>query len=575
MIMEQLNGAQQVVRVLEDLGVTKIFGYPGAAVTDIYDELYNSQKVEHILARHEQGAVHMADGFSRATGGVGVAIVTSGPGATNTVTALATAYGDSIPLVLITGQVSTDLIGTDAFQEVDTMGVTRPVVKYSFLCKKPEDIVKNIRKAFYIASTGRKGPVVVDIPKNCQNRNYFFDYDVTSDVSIRSYNPTVFGHKGQVKRAATELKKAKQPVILIGGGVVQGNACDEIYKIAKRMNIPVVSTLMGISGFPASDPQYLGMLGMHGLYEANETMHNSDLIFAVGTRFADRATNKVSKFCPDARIIHIDVDPASISKTVSADIPIVGDAKTVLNQIIGAMDELKVEKNEEISLWWDKINAFKEKKCLSYARKEGIIRPQQVIETLSKLNAELSLDMFVTTDVGQHQMFTAQYFKFETPRHLLTSGGLGTMGVGLPAAIGAKFALPDANVFCITGDGSFQMNMQELAVCRKYNLPVKVFILNNSVLGMVRQFQTVFYKERYSATNLDGNPDFLKIAEAYGFKGVRITDADKLEESLKEVLLMKDEFVLVDIITDTNTKVMPWLRANGSMVDMMLNDEEK
>ncbi|MGN0915942.1 MAG: biosynthetic-type acetolactate synthase large subunit [Succinivibrio sp.] len=572
--MEQLNGAQQVVRVLEDLGVTKIFGYPGAAVTDIYNVLYDSKKLTHILARHEQGAVHMADGYSRATGKVGVAIVTSGPGATNTVTALATAYGDSIPLVLITGQVATSLIGTDAFQEVDTMGVTRPVVKYSFLCKKPEDIARNIRKAFYIASTGRKGPVVVDIPKDCQNRGYFFDYDETSDVSIRSYNPTVAGHKGQVKRAANLIAKAKRPVVLIGGGVVQGEAAGEIYTIAKRMRLPVVSTLMGISGYPASDPQYLGMLGMHGLYEANETMHNSDLIFAVGTRFADRATNKVSKFCPDATIVHIDVDPASISKTVQADVPIVGDAKTVLNQIIDALDELKAEPNAEIDEWWQKIEVFKQKHCLNYKKVDGVIRPQEVIETISRLSKELNLNPYVTTDVGQHQMFTAQYFKFEQPRHFMTSGGLGTMGLGFPAAIGTQFALPDATVLCISGDGSFQMNMQELAVCRKYNLPIKVFILDNSVLGMVRQFQTVFYDERYSATNLDGNPDFVKLAEAYGFDAVRITEESKLESTIREVLMQKDKFILVDVLTDINTKVMPWQRANGSMVDMMLNNEE-
>ncbi len=569
--MEKLNGAQQVIRVLEDFGVTQIFGYPGAAVTDIYNELYDS-KITHVLARHEQGAVHMADGYARSTGKVGVAIVTSGPGATNTVTALATAYGDSIPLVLITGQVSTDLIGTDAFQEVDTMGVTRPVVKYSFLCKKPEDIAINMRKAFYIASTGRKGPVVVDIPKNCQNRKYFFDYETKSDVYIRSYNPTVYGHKGQVKRAASELVKAKHPVMLIGGGVIQGNACEEAYKLAKRLNLPVVSTLMGISAFPTRDPQYLGMLGMHGLYEANETMHNSDLIFAVGTRFADRATNLVAKFCPNATVVHVDVDPASISKTVSANLPIVGDAKTVLGQISQALDELKLEPSD-LTEWWKTIEQFKAKNCLHYSKIEGMIRPQEALETLNRVCTELKLDPYVTTDVGQHQMFAAQFLDFDKPRHFMTSGGLGTMGVGFPAAIGAKFAHPDADVICITGDGSFQMNMQELAVCRKYNLPVKIFILDNSVLGMVRQFQTVFYEKRYSATNLDGNPDFVKIAEAYGFKGIRITESDKLESTIREVMMAKDQFMLVDIITDTNTKVMPWQRANGSMIDMMLNEE--
>ncbi|MDO5351484.1 MAG: biosynthetic-type acetolactate synthase large subunit [Succinatimonas sp.] len=571
--MEQLNGAAQVVRCLEDLGVTEIFGYPGAAVTDIYDELYDSKKIHHTLARHEQGAVHMADGFARSTGKVGVAMVTSGPGATNTVTALATAYGDSIPLVLITGQVKTSLIGTDAFQEVDTMGVTRPVVKYSFLCKKPEDIVVNLRKAFYIASTGRKGPVVVDIPKDCQNRRYLFDYSSDSELHLRSYNPTIFGHKGQVRRAASLIANAKKPVMLIGGGVIQGDACEEVLKFAHKLSLPVCSTLMGISGFPASDPLWLGMLGMHGLYEANETMHNSDVIFAVGARFADRATNNVQKFCPNATVIHIDVDPASISKTIQADIPIVGDAKTVMHQINEALDEIEIGEQSRLDPWWEQIKAFKQKDCLKYKKYDGIIRPQEAIEVISHLSKQYH--PYVTTDVGQHQMFTAQYFKFDTPRHFMTSGGLGTMGFGFPAAIGAQLAMPDATVMCITGDGSFQMNMQELAVCRKLKLPLKVFILNNSVLGMVRQFQTVFYNSRYSATILDGNPDFLTIAKAYGFKGYRISDESKLEETIAEVLSLKDEFVLVDIITDTNTKVMPWQRADGSMIDMMLNDEQK
>lgn len=571
--MEQLNGAAQVVRCLEDLGVTEIFGYPGAAVTDIYDELYDSKKIHHTLTRHEQGAVHMADGYARSTGKVGVALVTSGPGATNTVTALATAYGDSIPLVLITGQVKTSLIGTDAFQEVDTMGVTRPVVKYSFLCKKPEDIVVNLRKAFYIASTGRKGPVVVDIPKDCQNRRYLFDYSSDSEVHLRSYNPTIFGHKGQVKRAANLIANAKKPVMLIGGGVIQGEACEEVLKFAHRLSLPVCSTLMGISGFPASDPLWLGMLGMHGLYEANETMHNSDVIFAVGARFADRATNNVEKFCPNATVIHIDVDPASISKTVQADIPIVGDSKTVMHQINEALDEIEIGPKSRLDPWWAQINEFKLKNCLKYKKYDGIIRPQEAIEVISRLSKQYN--PYVTTDVGQHQMFTAQYFKFDYPRHFLTSGGLGTMGFGFPAAIGAQLAMPEATVMCITGDGSFQMNMQELAVCRKLKLPLKVFILDNSVLGMVRQFQTVFYHSRYSATILDGNPDFLTIAKAYGFKGYRISEESKLEETIAEVLSLKDEFVLVDIITDTNTKVMPWQRADGSMIDMMLNDEQK
>ncbi|MBQ9275313.1 MAG: biosynthetic-type acetolactate synthase large subunit [Succinivibrio sp.] len=569
--MDKLCGAAQLIRALEELEVTEIFGYPGATVVDIYDELLNSQKIHHTLARHEQGAVHEADGYARASGRVGVALVTSGPGATNTVTALATAYGDSIPLVLISGQVSTSMIGTDAFQEVDTMGVTRPVVKYSFLCKKPEDIVPNIRKAFFIASTGRKGPVVVDIPKNCQSRSYLFDYEPSSDMHLRSYNPTVYGHKGQVNRAAEELCKAARPVVMAGGGIVQGAAGPMLESLVARLNLPVVSTLMGIGAYPCNDRRYIGMMGMHGLYEANETMHHSDLVFAVGTRFADRATNNVRKFCPEAKIIHIDVDPASISKTVHADIPIVGDAAAVLGQINSKLEELKAQPHPEIGKWWEQIAAWQDKKCLSYTEKEGIIRPQRVIETLYRLLE--GRGAIITTDVGQHQMFAAQYYRFPGRRNFLSSGGLGTMGFGLPAAVGAQKALPERLVVTVTGDGSFQMNLQELSVARKYNMPLKIVILDNSVLGMVRQFQSVFYQGRYAATYLDCNPDFVKIAEAYDCVGIRVTEQNKLEEGLKQALEVQDRPVIVDVVTDTDTKVLPWQRADGSMIDMLLNTD--
>ena len=570
--MEKMNGAAQLVRALEELGVTEIFGYPGATVVDIYDELLNSKKIHHTLARHEQGAVHEADGYARASGKTGVALVTSGPGATNTVTAIATAYMDSVPLVVISGQVSTNLIGTDAFQEVDTVGVTRPVVKYSFLCKRPEDVAVNIRKAFYIASTGRKGPVLVDIPKNCQSKRYVFDYEPNSEVRLRSYNPTVFGHKGQVRRAAELLNRAKRPVMLLGGGVVQGEASKESCSLAKRMNLPVVTTLMGIGAFPETDAQSLGMLGMHGLFEANEAMNGADLIFAAGTRFADRSTNNVRKFCPDATVVHIDVDPASISKTVHADVPIVGDVKTVLNQISAVLDEMELRPNDELQPWWSQIEKWRGRHCLSYQRKPDMIRPQTVIETVYRLSKDR--DPIVTTDVGQHQMFTAQYFKFDKPRRLITSGGLGTMGFGVPAAVGVQKALPDRTVITFTGDGSFQMCFQELALAAKYRMPLKIFILDNSVLGMVRQFQTVFYHHRYAGTNLDFNPDFLKIAEAYGALGIRVKKEAELEDAITKALNEKDRPAIVDVITDTNAIVLPWQRADGSMVEMIL-DEEK
>lgn len=570
--MEKMNGAAQLVRALEELGVTEIFGYPGATVVDIYDELLNSKKIHHTLARHEQGAVHEADGYARASGKTGVALVTSGPGATNTVTAIATAYMDSVPLVVISGQVSTNLIGTDAFQEVDTVGVTRPVVKYSFLCKRPEDVAVNIRKAFYIASTGRKGPVLVDIPKNCQSKRYVFDYEPNSEVRLRSYNPTVFGHKGQVRRAAELLNRAKRPVMLLGGGVVQGEASKEACALAKRLNLPVVTTLMGIGAFPETDAQSLGMLGMHGLFEANEAMNGADLIFAAGTRFADRSTNNVRKFCPDATVVHIDVDPASISKTVHADVPIVGDVKTVLNQISSVLDEMDLRSNEELQAWWSQIEKWRGRHCLSYQRKPDMIRPQTVIETVYRLSK--GRDPIVTTDVGQHQMFTAQYFKFDKPRRLITSGGLGTMGFGVPAAVGVQKALPDRTVITFTGDGSFQMCFQELALAAKYRMPLKIFILDNSVLGMVRQFQTVFYHHRYAGTNLDFNPDFLKIAEAYGALGIRVKREAELEDAITKALNEKDRPTIVDVITDTNAIVLPWQRADGSMVEMIL-DEEK
>lgn len=569
--MVMLNGAQIVVRTLEDLGVTQMFGYPGATVIDIYDELYNSKQIVHHLARHEQGAVHMADGFARATGKVGCAIVTSGPGATNTVTAIATAYGDSIPLVVITGQVATSLIGSDAFQEVDTVGITRPVVKHSFLCKKPEDIQVNIQKAFYIASTGRKGPVVVDIPKNCQNPQVLVEYKENLDIKMRSYNPTVFGHKGQVRRAVKLISEAKKPVLIYGGGVVQGEAAPELLKLAHHFKLPVTSTLMGLSGFPGTDPQNLGMVGMHGTYEANEAMHNSDLVVAIAVRFDDRVTNNAKKFCPNAKLIHVDVDPASISKCVHADLPIVGDCKAVLKQLNEAVEEANLEPNPQIDAWWDEINTYRAKNSLAYQKSQDKIMPQQVIEAVYKATQGQAI---VTTDVGQHQMFTAQFYKFDSPRQFITSGGLGTMGFGFPAACGAKVAFPDRDVICFTGDGSFQMNMQELSTCKQYHIPVKIFILDNHTLGMVRQWQSLFYHQRYSQTDLTFNPDFEKLADAFGHKALKVSDPAKLDEVVQQALSMKDDLVIVDVLVDTDAKVFPMQKVGGSMADMILKEED-
>ncbi|HIV14983.1 MAG TPA: biosynthetic-type acetolactate synthase large subunit [Candidatus Avisuccinivibrio pullicola] len=569
--MTMLNGAQMVVRTLEDLGVTDLFGYPGATVIDIYDEILNSPKLVHHLARHEQGAVHMADGYARASGKVGCAIVTSGPGATNTVTAIATAYGDSIPLVVITGQVSTHLIGSDAFQEVDTVGITRPVCKHSFLCKKPEDVPINIRKAFYIANTGRKGPVVVDIPKNCQTPSVLVEYPENPDIKLRSYNPTVYGHKGQVKRAAKLIAEAQRPVLIYGGGVVQGNASEELLKLAHTFKLPVTSTLMGLSGFPGHDPLNLGMVGMHGTYEANEAMHHSDLVIAVAVRFDDRVTNNAKKFCPDAKIVHIDVDPASISKCVHADLPIVGDCKAVLGQLNEAVAEAGYTVNPALEAWWQVIEGYRARDSLHYEKSPSVIKPQQVIEAVYKATQGQAI---VTTDVGQHQMFAAQFYKCDRPRQFITSGGLGTMGFGFPAAVGAKVAFPEATVVCFTGDGSFQMNMQELSTCKQYHIPVKIFILDNHTLGMVRQWQSLFYHHRYSQTDLTFNPDFEKLADAFGHKAFKVSDPALLNETVEKALSLKDDLVIVDVIVDTDAKVFPMQKVGGSMEDMILSEED-
>ncbi len=567
--MTMMSGAQMLVRTLEDLGVEHLFGYPGGAVLDIYDALLTSTKIHHVLARHEQGAAHMADGFARSTGKVGCCLVTSGPGSTNTVTAIATAYMDSIPLVVITGQVITPLIGSDAFQEVDTVGITRPIVKHSYLCQSALDIPKFLRQAFYLASTGRPGPVVVDIPKDCVNPLNLFEYPEPEAVQMRTYNPTRFGHRGQVKRAAKMLAEAKRPVFLVGGGCVLGNAADKVQQLARRFNLPVTATLMGLGAFPGTDRQFLGMLGMHGTYEANEAMDKSDLVLAVGVRFDDRVTNDVSKFCPAATIVHVDIDPASISKTVVADVPIVGDADSVLGQFLEVITEMGLAPDTEaLDSWWSQINLWRERKCLNYPKKPDVIEPQEIIETVYRLTEGKAI---VATDVGQHQMFSALFYPQEKPRRFLTSGGLGTMGYGFPAACGAKVGNPDACVCLFTGDGSFQMNIQELSTCLEFNIPVKIFILDNHTLGMVRQWQNMFYGGRISSTNLNFNPDFVAVARAYGHDGLKIEKREDLEAGIKKALEAPG-LMIVDIVCDTDAKVLPMQQGRGSMSDMILGE---
>ena len=574
--MTKMSGAQQLVRTLEDLGVEYLFGYPGGAVIDIYDALQHSESIKHVLARHEQGACHMADGYARTTGKVGCALVTSGPGATNAVTAIATAYADSVPMVVLTGQVATSLIGTDAFQEVDTMGITRPVVKHSFLCKTPHDIPKYIRQAFYIASTGKPGPVVVDIPKDCvgfASAGTDFQPIHEEDLKLVTYNPTSQGHKGQIRRAIKQLMRANRPIVLAGGGAIVGNACENLNKFVKRFNLPVVSTLLGLGAVPASSENFLGMLGMHGTYQANSAIAKSDLIFCVGARFDDRITNNTKKFCPNAKIIHIDIDPSAISKIIEADLPIVGDAATILGQILDMSDEMGVKQEEaQLQTWWEYINKIKEVDGLKYHKEDGICHPAEVVETIYK--ACKGKNVIISTDVGQHQMFTALYYKFEKPRTFITSGGLGTMGFGFPAAIGAWFGNQDTEVVLITGDGSFQMNIQELSTCLEYNVPVKVFILDNHTLGMVRQWQTLFYQGRITSTNLNHNPDFVKVAEAYGHSGFVVGKPEELEETVNKTLAMKDKLVVVDVMCNTCSQVLPMQKTAGAMDEMLLPSDE-
>lgn len=569
-----LSGAEMVVQSLIEEHVEQIFGYPGGSVLDIYDALHaKTDQIKHVLVRHEQAATHMADGYARATGTPGVVLVCSGPGATNTITGIATAYMDSIPMIVISGNVPNSLIGNDAFQECDIVGVSRPVVKHSFLVKKAEDIPETIKKAFYIATTGRPGPVVIDLPKDVMNPQIKLPYQYPETLSMRSYKPTTSGHKGQIKKALKSLLEAKKPVLYIGGGAVISGAHEHILELSDKLNLPVVSTLMGLGAFPGTHKNSLGMLGMHGTYEANMAMHEADLIFGIGVRFDDRTTNNLEKYCPNAKVMHIDIDPSSISKNVKVDLPIVGSAEKVLTTMLGLLAEQGSGNDQDaITAWWDDIQVWRDRNCLSYETSPERIKPQQVIETLHKLT---NGDAYVASDVGQHQMFAALYYPFNKPRRWINSGGLGTMGFGLPAGMGVKFAMPQEEVVVVTGDGSIQMNIQELSTAMQYDIPVKIINLNNRFLGMVKQWQDIIYQGRHSNSYMSSVPDFAAIAEAYGHVGIRIETPDQLEEGLQKALDMKDRLVFVDINVDETEHVYPMQIKGEGMDKMWLSKTER
>lgn len=563
----QLSGAQIIVQSLKAEGVEYVFGYPGGAVIEIYDALFQLNKFKHILVRHEQAAVHAADAYARVSGKVGVALVTSGPGVTNALTGIATAYSDSIPLVVISGQVGNSLIGTDAFQEVDTVGITRPCVKHNFLVTNIAELADTIKKAFQIAASGRAGPVVVDVPKDVTQAMAKFSYP-QEDIFIRSYQPVVQGHIGQIKKAVQMLASAKRPIVYFGGGVVLGNASEEMTKFVRMIGAPCTGTLMGLGAYPSSDRQFLGMLGMHGTYEANLAMQNADVVLAIGARFDDRVISVPSKFFEKAKkIIHIDVDPSSIAKRVKVDIPIVGDVKNVLSEMIQLWGKQEsAPAADSLDKWWKSIEEWRSRNCLWFDNESEIIKPQYVIQKLAEITNNSAI---ITSDVGQHQMFTAQYYPFERPRQWLNSGGLGTMGVGLPYAIGAKLAAPDQDVFCITGEGSIQMNIQELSTCFQYRVPVNVVTLNNGYLGMVRQWQELYYGNRESETYFDSLPDFVKLAEAYGHIGIRVDKKSDVEGALLEAVKQKDRLVFMDFLTDKKQNVLPMV-GNGKGLDEMV-----
>lgn len=571
--MKKLSGAEMVVQSLRDEGVKFLFGYPGGSVLDIYDAIHTLGGIEHILVRHEQAAVHMADGYARSTGKVGCVLVTSGPGATNTITGIATAYMDSIPMVILSGQVMSNLIGSDAFQECDMVGISRPVVKHSFLVKRAEDIPATIKKAFYIASTGRPGPVVIDLPKDVMNPANSYVYHYPEKVELRSYNPTIQGHKGQIKKALKAILVAKKPVLFVGGGAISAECHEKLIQFAQTLNLPVTTSLMGLGAYPSTDKQCLGMLGMHGTFEANNAMHHSDLIIGVGVRFDDRTTNNLAKYCPNAKVIHIDIDPTSISKNVPAAIPIVGSADNVLTEFLTLLEEENLVRSQvPIEEWWEQIAQWRAVKCLDFDRNSEVIKPQQVIETVYRLTQG---DAFVASDVGQHQMFVALHYPFDKPRRWINSGGLGTMGFGLPAAMGVKLAHPDATVICVTGDGSIQMNIQELSTAKQYGIPVVIISLNNRFLGMVKQWQDLIYSGRHSQSYMDSLPNFVKLAEAYGHIGIQIDHLNELETKLAEAFAIKDRLVFVDINVDATEHVYPMQIRGGAMNEMLLTKEDK
>ena len=576
----KLSGGDMLMRALREEGVKFIFGYPGGAALHIYDAIFRQKKIEHILVRHEQGATHAADGYARATGKPGVVFVTSGPGATNAITGLATAFMDSIPLIVVSGQVASHLIGTDSFQETDMIGVSRPIVKHSYIVQRTEDIPSIVNEAFHIATSGRPGPVVIDIPKDITAPENKFEYKKPKKVNLRSYQPKVHPHPGQIKKAAKAILSSERPVIYAGGGAIMGNASTQLKALNKILNVPVTNTLMGLGVYPATDKHFMGKLGMHGTYQANMAMHNADLILAIGARFDDRITNTPSKFATGARIIHIDVDPASISKIINADIPIVGQVKESLNALIKEIKRSKIKiDSEAISKWNDQIKEWRRLHGLDHEMylkksKSKLIMPQEVVQQVYKVTKG---DAYVTSDVGQHQMFAAQYYHFDKPRRWINSGGLGTMGFGLPSAMGVKLAFPNKEVVCITGEGSIQMCIQELSTCLQYGLPVKIININNQALGMVRQWQDMNYSGRHAASTYEESlPDFVKLTEAYGHKGFKVTERNKLGSTLAKAFALKDQLVFVDVYVDQSEHVYPMLVSpNGSMKDMWLSRGKK
>ena len=568
MSTQQYNGSELVVQALKALKVKYIFGYPGGSVLDLYDALFQQDDVEHILVRHEQAATHMADGYARATGEVGVVLATSGPGATNCITGIATAYMDSIPMVVLSGQVPTNLIGDDAFQETDIVGCSRPIVKHSFNCRSAKDIPAILAKAFYIASTGRPGPVVVELPKDMLNPALKFDFNFPTTTELRTYSPNTKGHSKQIRKAVTAILEAKKLVIYSGGGIVISNTSEQLTHLVESLNAPITNTLMGLGGISGVHPNFVGMLGMHGSLEANKAMANADVILALGARFDDRVTNNVNKFCPNATIVHVDVDPTSISKTIKAHIPVVGCLSTVLEQLQTAIDKspIKIDRSAQED-WWRQIISWREQKCLSYNHEGDKIKPQAVIEAIYKAT---NGDAYISSDVGQHQMFAAQYYPFKNPRQWINSGGLGTMGFGLPAAMGVKLAFPDKESVCVTGDGSIQMNIQELSTCLQYNLAVKVVSLNNRSLGMVRQWQDMIYGGRHSSSYMESLPDFVKLAESYGHVGIRVNTLEELQPAIDKAMAINDRLVFLDILVDEKEHVYPMQIKLGAVDDMWL-----